>query len=73
MDSKENGQIEEIADDIDEIGEDTDAILRRIDDNVKRQNHILKELKTTKMGIMAVILLWIIDKVIMWIIIQMAR
>ena len=64
-----NGDIEEIATDVDEIledteeiqeiAEDTDEILERIDSNMKL-------LVAAQRGIWAIILLWIIDKIFIY-------
>lgn len=73
MNSKQNEQIDEIAEDLDEIGEDTDTIIKRIDSNIKLQNKMLtqqiemiKQVRAAKLGIIAVILLWLVDKIFVW-------
>lgn len=52
-------EVEDISEDLDEIGEDTDEILRRIDKNMQM---VAKAQK----GIMIIIILWMLDKIVMW-------
>jgi len=59
---KTNG-LDEVIRDTEEIQEDTDEILKRVDKN-------MKALVKTQKSIMILIALWIIDKIIMWLIVR---
>jgi len=62
--------IEEISEDVEDISEDTGEILKRIDNNQKEQSKLLEQLIATKKAVWIVILLWLIDKIVMWYIVK---
>jgi len=76
MNNKEKNQIGEILEDtelLDDISEDTDTIIRRMDADLKLQKQQLdaltqtmKSLKKTWAGILLIVALWVIDKAYVW-------